>query len=115
MRKFMIGFAIGIAIWFASEWFKAVQEDEPAEIDSGDTATAVDTIDPEFQSDEAESLRLEYINSLKDDSAARLAPIWDSTFDGLDGTADSVSMEIKFRETDSVWERNRQEFEAGGD
>ena len=115
MRKFMIGFVIGITIWFASEFFKAVQEGEPAETIPGDTAEAIDTIEPEFNSPEAESLRQDYINSLEEDSAARLAPIWDSNFAGAEGTADSASMETRFRESDSVGEENRKQFEAGGD
>ena len=48
--------------------------------------------------------RAEYIESLNDDTLARLAPRWDSLYTGLDAVADSASLAIKFRELDSLWD-----------
>lgn len=48
--------------------------------------------------------RQEYVETLKDDPLARLAPRWDSLYTGLDATADSASLAIKFRELDSLWD-----------
>ncbi|HOP06340.1 MAG TPA: hypothetical protein PLF13_03520 [candidate division Zixibacteria bacterium] len=113
MRKFLIGFAIGIALWFVIELFRPMDSGDTADTVVPDTTITTDTTSPKFVSDEAESARLDYINSLKDDSTARLAPIWDSNFAGAEGIADSVSMEIKFRESDSIWEKNQRRYEAG--
>ncbi len=97
--------------WSDSLWEtsteRAGSEDEVSEHDApADQVSPAATDERELTfDDEIHRLRrADYIESLKHDTLARLAPRWDSLYTGLDATADSASLAMKFRELDSLWD-----------
>ncbi len=115
-RLVSIAFILAIAACVVIPAWHISQKEQASPYDTVPYDEVVDTLVPSptaFKTETSEEIRNEYVDELKTNDEATLAPVWDTTFLGLDGTADSASMAIKFRERDSVMEADHERFEAG--